>query len=709
MAEIARAEDRRRTADVPKEARTSEDARVRRRATEALARIGDPLAADALLERLSDEDDEVVTWAAYGLGFACRGREESHVRALAARAVSLRAQRAGGGAQLPHDLAPPIVAIARAIGRCGAPIAEQVLVAWAKERSPETKDLARAAVLGLGDYAVKKKELGEAAQTALVQAAEDGTSDMAFYGLARAVALGEMIKPRVLAAARASLVRVQDTRIFAIRAMGKCGRDAAPDLAKVVESSEYNASERVEAARALGALDGPAEPKPGEVQPGRVAAAELLGKLVPDKDPFAITALGGPNFALLSTLVSALGDAPPPRATAPLTALAALEAPGEPPAPLARRIADLRCQAAATLARAAWDADVIKKCAPAGSYASDRAKLTALLRNKTLAGERKTAWRALTKSEHLRIREAALEAAENHNELGDLAKQAILEALASDKGGLVGAAADAINAHPERVQALADSERRAGSDPRAPPPVPGREPQRELDKEVAKALRAALDRKWAADLFETRLSLLDAAVAVTLPGARGYAEQACKDPNSTVRERAVKALRALNDATIQCPAPDDPGEAAPELAQKPMPSKIVLQTDAGALTLRLSPDLAPVTAARLTSLAKAGFYKGIVVHRVVPGFVVQLGDPQGDGNGGSGTPLRCETAPAPFAALDVGMALAGRDTGSSQFFVTLSRTPHLDGDYTKVGRAEGDWYSVAEGDVVREVKVEEGQ
>ena len=72
----------------------------------------------------------------------------------------------------------------------------------------------------------------------------------------------------------------------------------------------------------------------------------------------------------------------------------------------------------------------------------------------------------------------------------------------------------------------------------------------------------------------------------------------------------------------------------------------------------------------------------------MPGFVAQLGDPDGDGYGGSGTSLRCETSPVPFAHLDVGMALAGRDTGSSQFFVTLARTPHLDGEYTRVGHAE---------------------
>ena len=57
--------------------------------------------------------------------------------------------------------------------------------------------------------------------------------------------------------------------------------------------------------------------------------------------------------------------------------------------------------------------------------------------------------------------------------------------------------------------------------------------------------------------------------------------------------------------------------------------------------------------------------------------------------------------------IDIGMALAGRDTGSSQVFVTLSRTPHLDGEYARIGRAEGAWSSVAQGDVIVDAKVVE--
>src|SRR6185369_10620834 len=140
----------------------------------------------------------------------------------------------------------------------------------------------------------------------------------------------------------------------------------------------------------------------------------------------------------------------------------------------------------------------------------------------------------------------------------------------------------------------------------------------------------------------------------------------------------LKALRTLGAPVSGCNAPDREVKVAAEVGSSlAKPVEIVFTTDGGELRVVLEPELSPITATRIASLAKAGFYKGIVVHRVVPGFVVQFGDPDGDGYGGSGTSLRCETSPVPFNRLDVGMALAGRDTGSSQLFVTLARTPHL--------------------------------
>jgi len=75
----------------------------------------------------------------------------------------------------------------------------------------------------------------------------------------------------------------------------------------------------------------------------------------------------------------------------------------------------------------------------------------------------------------------------------------------------------------------------------------------------------------------------------------------------------------------------------------------------------------------------------------VPDFVVQGGDPRGDGWGGAGYTVRDEFGPPGFAAGTLGMALGGPDTGSSQFFITLSPQPHLDGSFTAFGRVVAGW------------------
>ena len=69
-------------------------------------------------------------------------------------------------------------------------------------------------------------------------------------------------------------------------------------------------------------------------------------------------------------------------------------------------------------------------------------------------------------------------------------------------------------------------------------------------------------------------------------------------------------------------------------------------------------------------LARAGFFNGVRVHRLVPNFVIQAGDPRGDGEGGPGYTIRDEFNPLPYVRGTVGMALAGKDTGGSQFFIT---------------------------------------
>jgi cyclophilin family peptidyl-prolyl cis-trans isomerase len=689
-AAIALAEDRREPREVPPDAQRDHDVVVRRLAARAYARIRGP-EDGPLFRALEDEDPQVASWGAYGLGETCKGRVDPHVRALGARLVSLQGTE------------PSIATFAglRALGRCGGEAAEQTLRAWLRAGGPA----AEAAALGLGDAAAARGSLSLETAGALIDAAL-GTSRLAADGGAGAGlpaalypfgrvdgAADEGLTARLVAAARAALGRASPERIFAIRAMGRTlGDDAPADLAKVLASPSFSPQERAEAARALARLHGP----------GQSALGDVLGALAPER----AEALSGDAFGVLLAAIQALGATPPKKAEPSLWSVARLDPPqGASPA-LRRRLSALRCAAAVRLARGAWESDVVGQCDVADGEAGERARLESLDRA-TLNRPRRAAWAELARSAHPRVREAALESLGRHPELGDAGRVAIAEALASPAPGIVAVAADILQGHPDRVFVLAESERKAALDPAAPPPSPN--PAREIDPVVAKALRLALGHPWREDEIETRIALVDAALAAGLPEGADLARRECRDDNVTVRARGAKALAAAGEKEPKCPAPERVDAGAPASPPPALPSavRIVFDTDAGTLGVRLSPEVAPVAAARILALARSGFYTGVVVHRVVQGFVVQLGDRGGDGYGGSGETLRCETAPAAFAPFDVGLALAGRDTGSSQIFVTLARYPHLDGEYPWLGRADGDWTAVAEGDVVRAVRVEE--
>ena len=92
--------------------------------------------------------------------------------------------------------------------------------------------------------------------------------------------------------------------------------------------------------------------------------------------------------------------------------------------------------------------------------------------------------------------------------------------------------------------------------------------------------------------------------------------------------------------------------------------------------------------ANLVLLARKGFFNGRHVPRVVPDFVVQMGSPCDTMDGGPGYTVRCENSLDWYGPGSVGMALSGKDTGGSQFFITLNAAPHLTGRYTRVGQVE---------------------
>ena len=112
------------------------------------------------------------------------------------------------------------------------------------------------------------------------------------------------------------------------------------------------------------------------------------------------------------------------------------------------------------------------------------------------------------------------------------------------------------------------------------------------------------------------------------------------------------------------------------------------------------------------NLARTGFFDGVTFHRVVPDFVIQAGDPRGDGEGGPGYTIRDEINQRPYLRGTVGMALDWEDTGGSQFFITHSPQPHLDARYTVFGRVLSGMDVVDQiqpWDVIRKVRVWDGE
>lgn len=171
--------------------------------------------------------------------------------------------------------------------------------------------------------------------------------------------------------------------------------------------------------------------------------------------------------------------------------------------------------------------------------------------------------------------------------------------------------------------------------------------------------------------------------------AAPFLEEQLKNPYPSLQEKARRALiHITKNPNIEIPQTEAVYTARwdfPELSPDSL-YQITFQTSAGNFTIEIDPEKAPVNTANLVSLVKKNFYNGIYFHRVVPGFVVQAGDPRGDGWGGPGYSVICEYNDLPYERGTVGMALAGKDTGGSQFFITHTPQPQLNGRYTVLGK-----------------------
>jgi len=258
----------------------------------------------------------------------------------------------------------------------------------------------------------------------------------------------------------------------------------------------------------------------------------------------------------------------------------------------------------------------------------------------------------------------------------------------------------------------------AASDPIVRATAAGQLGELPPDAETTTVLAAALPAALRDEMNDAALAILDALAKQKSEAALAAIKTALDSPDYLLRRRAAAILEAAQpdaakteDGRIETVATRNRlPDYRRALARRGMRVVATVNTDKGAFKLELLPDDAPLTVDNFVELARRGYFNNISFHRVVPNFVVQGGDPRGDGNGGPGYQIRCEINEAPYARGAVGMALSGKDTGGSQWFITHSPQPHLDGGYTVFARVIEGMETVdriTRGDRIRSINVAE--
>lgn len=235
-------------------------------------------------------------------------------------------------------------------------------------------------------------------------------------------------------------------------------------------------------------------------------------------------------------------------------------------------------------------------------------------------------------------------------------------------------------------------------------------------EENTRALGAAWRQATNDVLNDAALSILDALGRQKTASANDQIKLGLKSGDILVRRRAADLLK-VNGAgdfsseigTVQSRNTD--ADYARALSRIGRNVRALVTTSKGSFTIELLPDAAPLTVDNFVQLARREYFHNVTIHRVVPNFVIQDGDPRGDGNGGPGYQIRCEINQMLYDRATVGMALSGKDTGGSQWFVTHSPQPHLDGGYTVFGRVIAGMDVVdriVRGDVIQSIGIRQG-
>ncbi len=235
------------------------------------------------------------------------------------------------------------------------------------------------------------------------------------------------------------------------------------------------------------------------------------------------------------------------------------------------------------------------------------------------------------------------------------------------------------------------------------------------------ALTRAYELGLAEGTYGARAGALEALTRYGGEVAAPVLRAALADRDWAVRVRAASLLAGLGPGFAPPPEPFRPAPGAPppgverydapELLNPPYSPHVYIETDKGTIEIELAIMDAPLSVRAFMALVRRGFFDGLTFHRVVPGFVVQAGDPRGDGEGGPGFTLRDEVSERLYLRGTVGLALDWADTAGSQFFIACAPQPHLDGRYTVIGQVVAGLDVIdrlQQWDVMRRVRVWDG-
>ncbi len=641
---------------------------VRARAARALGRAQSADAVAALRRALADEVEEVSREAAFGLG-------------LLGDAAPPEVEEALIGKLAAADGRDMRAALCQAIGRAGG---ERSVPALARSLEDSEEAVRIAAAEGFGRLGMRQKNVPAEGILALsARLKNDGA-------------------PAVRAAASFAFTRIQkvegEASTAARRALEGALGDDSPDVRMMAARALANHEplDREDPVARVAALDADwrvrANALKSLVKRSKTRAQEVLAEAITRE----VRAYGSDRAGWAGTRVHVIAQALELAADLPpsgslrrsLDEALVAAAPADAPAEARRALDQLHCLAALALDRADGRPSRTESC----GVETPQWKRTSLAA--AVIGKGKGPAKARTK----RLREM-LTKGDSHSRpaildaLGaiddDAARTALLEALDGSDLAEVATAADGIGKQAAKFRRLdpgaaEEASKLGGSAERRSAPLKIADPQ------VAARLAKALRRMSGADDVEAALSIVGALEALgSREGASVLAEM-LSHPNAELRTKSIAAMKKLGSVLpdplprpIAAPNPIDAREAARLSTMHPIAT---LRTSRGDVEVELLPAQAPGTVQNFIRLAKTGRYRNIVFHRVVPNFVVQGGDPRGDGYGGPGYSIRCEYNPLRYERGMVGMALAGKDTGGSQFFFTHSPTPHLDGRYTIFGR-----------------------